>query len=249
MPPGVCMDDHTVMGRAMSILESVASEGPGLALADLTRSVGLPKSTVYRVARDLARRGLLHEELGSYSLGVRLDHIAELAHRAEERHRVSASLEELRQLIGGMVWFAPLGQLELPTVLAADPEDLRVAQAEGWPSPEEMLTRTAAGLLALAHQPLVHRSVMEGYVRRGDPVAGVQLSRAVEQTRQADVAVECGQVRAGWRCVAAATLDSGSPHVVGVILRQNRIPTASVVRPIRELAAALDVGTKPSVTR
>ena len=67
--------------------------------------------------------------------------------------------------------------------------------------------------------------------------------------RQADVAVECGQVRAGWRCVAAATLDSGSPHVVGVILRQNRIPTASVVRPIRELAAALDVGTKPSVTR
>jgi DNA-binding IclR family transcriptional regulator len=235
------MDDHTVMGRAMAILESVASDGPGLALADLTRSVGLPKSTVHRVARDLARRGLLQEELGSYSLGVKLDHLAELAHLANERHRVSASLEELRQLIGGMVWCAPLGQLELPTVLVADPEDLRIAQAEGWPSREEMLTRTAAGRLALAHQPELYRSVMEGYARRGDPVAGVQLSRAVEQTRQVGVAVECGQVRAGWRCVAAVTADSGSPHVVGVILRRNRIPTASVVKPIRELASTLTV--------
>lgn len=235
------MDDHTVMGRAMAILESVASDGPGLALADLTRSVGLPKSTVHRVARDLARRGLLQEQFGSYSLGVELDHIAQLAHVAEERHRVSKSLEDLRQLIGGILWFAPLGQLEVPAVLVADPEDLRIAGAQGWPSREEMLTRTAAGLLALVHQPDVYRSVMDGFARRGDPVAAVQLSRAVEQTRQAGVAVECGQVAAGWRCVAAANLDRESPQVVGVVLRQNRIPTASVVRPIRELAATLSV--------
>ncbi|MFC7486692.1 helix-turn-helix domain-containing protein [Knoellia sp. CPCC 206453] len=236
------MDDHTMMGRALAILEAVASDGPCVPLADLTRSVGLPKSTVLRVARDLARRGLLDDALGSYSLGGKLDHLTELAHLAEERHRVFESLEELRQLIGGIVWFAPLGELGQPAVLAADPYDLRLAQAEGWPSHELMLTRSPAGLLTLAHRPTAYQGVLESYARRGaDPAERVHLARAVEQTRQVGVAVESGQVRAGWRCVAAANLDGPSPHVVGVVLRQNRIPTTAVVRPIRELAASLTV--------
>ncbi len=110
---------------------------------------------------------------------------------------------------------------------------LRVAQPGGHAH------RTAAGLPSLAHQPDVYRSVMEGYARRGDPDAGVQLARVVEQTRQAGVAIECGQIMPGWRCVAAAYLDSTTPHVVGEILRQNRILTAAVVRPIRDSAANL----------
>jgi hypothetical protein len=50
------MDDHTVVGRAVAILDCVASAASPLPLAALTRKTGIPKPTVRRIASDLTER-------------------------------------------------------------------------------------------------------------------------------------------------------------------------------------------------
>jgi IclR family transcriptional regulator, acetate operon repressor len=50
-------NDIEVLRRAFTLLESMAGEEEGLALADLTRRSGYPKTTVYRIVRALEGLG------------------------------------------------------------------------------------------------------------------------------------------------------------------------------------------------
>ena len=60
--------------RAFSILEVVAGNPAGISLADLSRSVGLHKSTAFRMLRTMAALGYVEQTEDSklYCLGDRL---------------------------------------------------------------------------------------------------------------------------------------------------------------------------------
>jgi DNA-binding IclR family transcriptional regulator len=65
------MDDHTVIGRAVAILDCIASAAGPLALAALTRRTGIPKPTVRRIANDLTKRGMLELTSDGYQPATR----------------------------------------------------------------------------------------------------------------------------------------------------------------------------------
>src|SRR5882757_1619212 len=77
------MDDNTVAGRVVAVLDAVAELGGSVSLAALTRSTGIPKPTVRRIAADLVARHLLEHCENGYRLGQRL---LELGMSAAEQH-------------------------------------------------------------------------------------------------------------------------------------------------------------------
>ncbi|HEX6356653.1 helix-turn-helix domain-containing protein [Actinophytocola sp.] len=75
------MDDHTVTGRILAVLDAVADHDGPISLAELTRAVAVPKPTVRRIAADLCARRMLRRcaDDGGYLLGPR---VLELGMRA-----------------------------------------------------------------------------------------------------------------------------------------------------------------------
>ena len=62
------------LGRALTILELLAAQPSGLTLADITRSLGFPKNSVFRVCMTLCERGYLlrDEQTRTFTLSRRL---------------------------------------------------------------------------------------------------------------------------------------------------------------------------------
>lgn len=59
--------------RVLDILEAIARYPRGLTLAQVSREVGVPRSTAHGVVHDLLRRGYLHMSgAGTFAIGVRL---------------------------------------------------------------------------------------------------------------------------------------------------------------------------------
>ena len=60
--------------RAMTILEFLAHSKRGASISDLSRNLGLPKSSTYLVLKTLEREGYLRRSLrsGKFSFGARL---------------------------------------------------------------------------------------------------------------------------------------------------------------------------------
>ena len=61
----------SVLGKCFAILDSVAA-GRELTLAEISRLTGVPKSTVYRLAKQLCAWEALDERNGRFSIGIRM---------------------------------------------------------------------------------------------------------------------------------------------------------------------------------
>src|SRR5260370_42520998 len=59
-------------GRITSVLEAFRDDRDALALSELARRAGLPKSTAHRLAGELIRCGLLERANGRLRLGLKL---------------------------------------------------------------------------------------------------------------------------------------------------------------------------------
>jgi len=70
---------RSVVGRALAILDSFTRERPVLRLVEITRSTGLPATTVLRLVRDLCEWGAVERTADlRYRIGPRLGRLAEL---------------------------------------------------------------------------------------------------------------------------------------------------------------------------
>ena len=67
--------------KAMIVLEQLAASQNGLALAELTRELNLPKSSTYGILLTLERLGYLHrnESTGRYMFGLKILSLANMA--------------------------------------------------------------------------------------------------------------------------------------------------------------------------
>lgn len=62
----------TVLDRLTAVLEAFGPDDLGLGVSEIARRANLPKSTVSRIAADLARHGCLDSAGGKLTIGVRL---------------------------------------------------------------------------------------------------------------------------------------------------------------------------------
>ena len=74
---------RTVLGRALTILDSFTRERPSLRLVDISRKTGLPANTVLRVVRRLCEWGAVERTSDRcYRVGPWLGRLAEIRDEA-----------------------------------------------------------------------------------------------------------------------------------------------------------------------
>ena len=80
MHPTDPVDDTSVIGKAVRILEAFSIKRPRLSLTELSRLTGMSPSTTLRRAQDLMRHGLLERDTaGRFTVGSRMRQIAAAA--------------------------------------------------------------------------------------------------------------------------------------------------------------------------
>ncbi|GEC03633.1 IclR family transcriptional regulator [Streptomyces spinoverrucosus] len=211
-----------VLGRALRVLGAFSPARPALTLSELSRSCGLPTSTVHRMLGPLLEWGALERGAdGRYRVGLRLWELGALAPRGPGlRERALPYLEDLFQSTGENVQLAVREGTELVFVerirgTGAVPVLTRVGGRFA-------MTATGVGLVLLAHAPReVQDEVLAGPVRRftertlTDPQA---LRRVLGDIRRVGYAVSDRQVTMDALSVAAPVYGPGEGVVAAVSL-------------------------------
>jgi DNA-binding IclR family transcriptional regulator len=233
------MDDHTVVGRAVAILDCVARAASPLPLAALTRQTGIPKPTVRRIANDLTERGMLDLTSDGYVAGSRLiNHGLQSAHRRGASVIAQPYLQDLhRQTRGEVAWFAPVVDADLIVTTAAYGRS-HVPVMRGLMSlhPSDLGTSMvvmAAGRLQAAHQPELADSILStGWapLTRYSVIDRHRMRDLLREARDTGLAHESEQTLLGWTCLAAAVRDSAGRLIgaMGVSGRGNNIEARGV---------------------
>lgn len=239
------MDDRTVTGRVLAILEVLADAAttPPVALSALTRLTGIPKPTVRRIANDLVRRGMLNHDEAGYLLGPRMLILGEAAERQVcGPDLVGPFVHDLHQRTGIIAWAARIEGTRMHVVDSVHAREHSRLMASEWPTrmDYEFVPGTAAGQLIAAANP----DAMEPMLLRGLPrltprtlvLPGRYVAR-VRQVADTGLATEHEECRMGWWC-AAVRLDP--PHGRMVVGVTGEIARAPITRTLRQLRATRD---------
>ncbi len=114
------------VGKALDVLDMVASFGRPVRFTDLLEASDFPKATLYRLLQTLTQQGMVSYDADrqSYSLGVRLVRLAHQAWRASSLAPVARDrIDELSASVGETVHLA---QLDHGQVLYVDKRNARV---------------------------------------------------------------------------------------------------------------------------
>jgi DNA-binding IclR family transcriptional regulator len=245
------LDDHTVIGRALAVIEAVIECGPNATLADLARLTGIPKPSALRIANDLVQRRLLRRNPNGYALGPELSRLGETASLQRDFDRYIPVLEELHAAHGGVAWLTAGRELTKvqPVGMVCDNGLEDIARA-GWPAPGSaaMLINTAGGHLALAHQSDLLERVARGGMVPSTPHSLREVSQlyaSVGRARQEGFAIESEQSATGWSCAAALLPGTaGKRAVIGVTIPVGRANARELIRSVLRALDAIvaDIG-------
>lgn len=243
------VDDRTVTGRVLAVLDAVAAHDGPMSLAELTRVVAVPKPTVRRIASDLCSRRMLQRcDDGGYLLGSR---VLELGIRAESqlglRQAATPYVQELLARTGEIAWITALSGTAITHVDSAYGAN-RVAdiRRRSWPMDVDSpaFQATAIGRLLLASEPeLVNRP-------RARPLRGLtphtttswhRLTDVFQAIRDTGIAFEHEECALGYSCVAIGLYDQNGNLVgiLGVTGHTTKLPIQRLIQPLR--AAARDI--------
>lgn len=241
------MDDHTVAGRVVVILDAVARLGGGTSLAALTRATGLPKPTVRRIAADLVARGLLQRCEDGYRLGP---HLLQLGvHAAEQqglRGAVTPHIQDLFARTGEIVWASAFTDTTNAIVSHAFGSHRAADMRRPWPTAirNAGFLASAVGKIVLADRPDLAAEVRSHplpRLTRYTPTNWAQVSRTIEGVRDGGVAIEHEQTMLGYSCIAARVLgrDGNAVGAIGIIGRTGSFVAERLTRPVLDAASAI----------
>jgi DNA-binding IclR family transcriptional regulator len=242
------MDDHTVTGRVVAVLDAVAGHDHAVSLAELTRAVGIPKPTVRRIAADLVSRRMLERcDDGRYRLGSRLQALGMRA--VAQQGLVQAAMPHVQDLFARtreIVWISAVADDTIIIVDSTFGANRAQDMQREWPemdSSSTTLHATAAGRLLLADQPAIVEHLRARPLRPSTPYTTTswqRLAAELEAIRDTSIAAEYEQSTIGYSCVATGIRNpEGSLiGIIGVTGRTGRLHTQRLIRPL--LAAAQD---------
>jgi IclR family acetate operon transcriptional repressor len=200
--------------RAFAILEHVAAAGEPPTLEELTRAIGLPKPTVFRILRLLVRGGLVQRDVQEkrYLVGERTGALALNVHmQSPRRLERRAILARLVETIGETCNFT---MLDGPVVLYVDrvetSANVRLLMQTGSRVPPHC---TASGKLLLSELPVaqVRRLLGPGPLPRYTPrtIVGLPaLERELSRVRASGVGTDIGEYLTDSVCLAVPVRDT-----------------------------------------
>ena len=244
-------DDSTPAGsailRAMRVMEAIASTEVPPQLADICKTVGLPKPTVFRILATLEAAGLVGREPGSkrYHCGRRLSALAgNVLLNSPTRAARHAILEELVEHTGETCNLTiPNGNavIYLDRVETAWP--LRIALGAGSSVP---LHASASGKLFLAHMPkrsrerFIRQSPLVRHTRKTLTDAGA-LAAELDRVRDQGYATDDEEYLAGICCLAVPVHDPNGWVIAALAMHAPvpRLPLTDAMQflPAMQLAA------------
>ena len=145
--------------RAIAILKAFSSEEPELGVAELSRRLKLPKSTVSRLLVTLEEEGLVTQdpETGLYRLGVELIRLANSVHLFTDLRRIAQPhMRRLAMDVGESVSIAVLQGQDVVNLDVFVPPGHLIKRV-GWAGRHMPAYATAAGRAILAFLPREER--------------------------------------------------------------------------------------------
>jgi len=252
-----------VLDRALGLLEVLSSEGPELTLVELSKRLGLHKSTVHRLLMVLERHRFVERSLqnGGYRLGIKL---FELGSKAvmyfDLRERARPHLERLVFMTGETAHLCILDEGEVLYLEKVESSrTVRIPSSIGRRNPAHC---TAVGKALLAYLPekelndLIKRRGLRAYTRNTITTLA-QLRGELQRVRERGYAVDNEEIEEGLKCVGAPVRDySGkvvaSMSIAGPAFRltENQIPllAESVMGVANDLSAEIGYRAAPDVS-
>lgn len=221
----VRLDDAgpSVLSRALRVLGAFDERHPCWSLADLARTLEMPKSTVHRVLQELVAGGMLRRVETNYVVSLRLLQIGSASAHARLCELAAPHLRRLRDLTGQTVHLAVLDGVHLFYL-----DKLPGAHSVPMPSRRgghQLAACTAAGkaLLASSDRPTRERAVRAGLpaFTKNTLVDPQRLRAELERTAQRRFAVDNQEVRMGLVCVAVAITGPDGRPVAAVSISGN----------------------------
>lgn len=233
------------VSTAIALLKCFTADEQELGVSELSRKLGVAKSTVHRLARTLIADGMLEQnaENEKYRLGIALFGLGALVRR---RMNLSSEARQdlfaLRNATGETVQLAILDGTEIMFVYNLEStQAIRVNSDIGVRKPAFC---TASGRAILAFQPddVVEGALSKGALERRTPKTEVEpprIRRILTEVRQRGFAIEDEESEAGMRALAAPVRAAGG-MVVGSV---------SVAGPVQRLSKDTLQRFAPEVVR
>ncbi len=242
-----------VLDRAIAILELLADRSTALGLAEISRQLGLNKTTAHRLLSVLEHHRFVERNGadGHYSLGSKL---FELGSRAVSRldllQRARPFLRRLVDETGETAHLAVLRQGEVLSLANVEsPRTLRTPSTVGRRSPAHC---TSIGKAILAYRPEedIDRIITTHGLRKFTErtiTSAAALKRELRRVREQGYAVDDEEFENGLRCIGAPVRDYtgeviGAVSVTGPAIRLTKERTPALARCVVTVAAELSAG-------
>jgi DNA-binding IclR family transcriptional regulator len=214
--------------RALAILEFLGKSRHGLTLSQVTRYLGLPKSSTHSLLLTFERCGYLHREPGTgrYRLGLRVCELANMALSGIAlREGAAPVLRRLAENAGMTVHLAILEHGEAVLIDKLEPPGYGLKVAT-WAGKRLSLHCTAIGksLAAyLSEEQLDLLIATQGLLRYNDNTIGSarRLKSELAVTRRRGYAMDDEEEEIGFRCIGAPVLDSRNEAIAAISIVGN----------------------------
>lgn len=210
-------DDRSTVQRVVSLLLAVGCAGEEVTLAQLTRTIGLPKPTVHRIAGNLVKQRLLEKTSRGYRLGILLFELGQhIPMWRDLRIRAVPFLLDIYESTKQPVMLGVLDGHEVLHLEVLGGHGSRIPPATGFRIPAHA---TAMGKVLLAHSRTAHeRSSLNLHPVTPHTIVIPQLlERELEQVRADGVAFDREECLLGINCVAAPIMEGRSATCIGAV--------------------------------
>jgi DNA-binding IclR family transcriptional regulator len=237
-----------VLDRALDILEILCTQNRALTLTELSKLLGVHKSTLHRLLTVLEERRFVQKgtENGKYNLGLKL---FELGSRAvaqlDLRERARPYLERLVFMTGETAHLCILDKGEVLYLEKVEsPRTMRVPSIVGQRYPAHC---GSAGKTLLAHlsqdqlDEIIKKRGMQAYTRKTITMA-TQLLDELQKIRRQGFAVDDEEFEEGLRCIGAPVKDYSGKVIASISIAGPtfRVTTEQVAVLARSVSEAAD---------
>jgi DNA-binding IclR family transcriptional regulator len=231
----------TVVGRLEAILASFDGCDRALSLSEISHRVGLPKSTVHRLASQLCAVGWLERNSGGYRVGLRLLDLGSVAlQRTGLREAAYKHMHSLAQRTGLVVHLGILDHGDVVYLDRVTTTRFSLPTRVGGRQPAYC---TALGKVLLAFEKPAGQAPAPGSMRRRTEFTITEpraFQASLDSARQTGIAYDREEAYPGLGCVASPIRSGdrviGAVSVTGPIAR---IRAHSLVHEVRNTAVAI----------
>ncbi|SDF14997.1 IclR family transcriptional regulator [Sporolituus thermophilus] len=240
------------VARAVQILEYLATAGNQDSLSNISRAIGLSKSTTYSLISTLEQLGYVQQDqsTGRYSLGMKLFELGQVVHSSMDIRRLA--MPHLRELVAKYGETAHLAVLSKGEVVYIDKVDslhsIRIASQIGGRNPAHC-TGVGKVLLAWLSDTELEKVMAGRVLHKFTPntiTDYAQLKRHLQEIRLRGYALDEEEFEIGLTCVAAPIKNHRQAVIAAISFsgptsRMNNENLSMIIRDVTETAKIISM--------